>query len=529
MVFGTPSYTAPELLVGGEPSAATDCYAFAVTAFEVITGQLPFLGSSVASTLYKVVNDPPDLPPEMNPELKNVFIRALAKEPSDRYPDLPSFMLALAQSLPLPDEQRGRLVAILVGDAPVIGTGGAPTLSKELFPELRLEAVSESTKDSPGNAGPNGLSQDSLTTPLSKSNPGIPASRSEVRQPSGPPSNRASRSRWLILGVILGTAAIGVAAWLLTNHPTHPLVIKTDPPGAEVFLNGEPMGRTPLGPIPIRTDRARGLLRVELKGYETLQEELEDDDRLLEYSLQRIGYEIHVVTDPPRAEVILNGEPKGNSPLLLSIPGSGAQELVLRLEGYEDWKAQLDRDAAFPATIRMTPATFLAAVNSDPKGAEVWLKGQNVGKTPLPSLQISGSGAHEVVLKLNGYEDWKGSVAKGSPLPRWIRLQPRLTRVEVQTNPPGAELLLNGKPAGTSPATLAIPVVGTHTLRATLDGYEPRTVVVEPRKPLTGTIQLVPIKKAEPSKSKDEKKPGFFKRLFGGGPKSGDKPENKPK
>lgn len=523
MVFGTPSYTAPELLVGGEPSAGTDCYAFSVTAFEVITGQLPFLGSSVASTLYKVVNDPPDLPLDMDGTLKDVFIKALAKEPSDRYPDLPSFMLALAQNLPLAEEQRARLVAILVGDAPVIGTGGAPTLSKELFPEIVIEAVGEAPQAPPGMTRSSLPSDDSLTTPLSNATPKAPAAK--VPPTLATPPTPLMRFRWLILGGTLAAAAIGVAAWQLAQHPTHPLVIKTDPPGAEVFLNGEPMGRTPLGPIPIRTDRARGLLRVELKGYETLQEELEDDDRLLEYSLQRVGYEIHVVTDPQQAEVLLNGEPKGKSPLLLSVPGSGTQELVLKLEGFEDWKAELDRDAAFPATIRMTPASFLAAVNSDPRGAEVWLAGRNVGKTPLPSLQISGSGSHEVVLKLTGYEDWKGTVAKGTPLPRSIRMQARLNRIEIKTVPPGAELVLNGKPAGTSPATLAVPVVGTHTIRATLDGYEPRTVVVEPRKPFSGPIQLVPVKKAETAKPKDEKKPGFFKRLFGGG----SKPEEKPK
>lgn len=501
MVFGTPSYTAPELLLGGEPSSETDCYAFCVTAFEVLTGQLPFLGSSVASTLYKVVHEPPAVPEDLDPNVKAVFTKALAKEPDERFPDLRSFMLALVQALPFKEEQRTRLFSILRGDEPIIGTGGSPTLSKELFPDVERDPTREL--------------------------PNSPSKISGKRQPpatKATPLPRLTRNRWLALGGALAVVGLGVAGWFLTQHPTHPLVIHTEPPGAEVFLNGELMGRTPLGPIPIRDDRARGLLRVELPGYETLQAELEDDDKLLEYTLQRTAYEIQVVTDPPGAQAILNGEPKGTCPLRLSVPGSGAQELILRLEGYEDWKAQLDRDAPFPAQVRLTPATFLAAVTTDPKGAEVFLEGKSVGRTPLPSLKISGSGSHEVRLKLAGFEDWTGLVTKGSPLPRLIRMQPRLNKVQIRTEPQGAALMLNGKPAGTSPAALGIPVLGSHTIRVVLEGYEPQTLVVDPRKAPPSIIRLTPIKKADPGKTKEEKKPGFFKRLFGGS-----KPEDKNK
>lgn len=488
MVFGTPSYTAPELLVGGEPSPSTDRYAFAVTAFEVFTGKLPFLGSSVASTLYKVVHEPPQIPEEMNPRMATVFQKALHKEPAERYPDLPSFLLDLTLALPLSEEQRARLRSMLESDElldqkrqlPVVQTGQLPDLDEEvtgLIPTLANQ----------------------------KSRSGSPA------QPF--PKRRLYAGLAGVLVVAL--AGGGIAAWQLTHRPTHPVEFRTEPPGAEVFLNGQALGRTPLGPIPIRDDQAKGQLRLVLQGYETVQADLEADDKFLEYTLQRSPYEVKVATDPVGAEVILNGEAKGVSPLALAVPGSGAQELVLRLSGYEDWKLSLDRDTPFPVLVSLTPATFQASVTSEPKGAEVWVDGKAAGRTPLASLQVAGGGAHDLRLKLTGYEDWSGRLDKGSPLPRPIVLKPRLFKVEVRTEPAGAQLFLDDKPSGTSPGTLGVPVLGSHGLRIVLDGHEPLTVALEAGKALPNPVQLKPVKKAEGAKPKEEKKPGFWKRVFG--------------
>ena len=115
-VFGTPSYIAPELLVDAEASPATDTYAFAVTAYELLTGSLPFKGDSVASTLLRIVNDPPLIPESVPAAPRMVFLRALAKKPNERYPDVFSFMAALLQAYPLPGSLRAKLATLLAGD-----------------------------------------------------------------------------------------------------------------------------------------------------------------------------------------------------------------------------------------------------------------------------------------------------------------------------------------------------------------------------------------------------------------------------
>jgi hypothetical protein len=103
-VLGTPEYMAPEQAVGGELSPATDIYALAVMLFELLSGRLPFdhPGDSPLTLLYMHVHEPPpDLasvaPARVGPVAK-VVMRALAKDPADRYPDGLAFARAIAEA-----------------------------------------------------------------------------------------------------------------------------------------------------------------------------------------------------------------------------------------------------------------------------------------------------------------------------------------------------------------------------------------------------------------------------------------------
>jgi serine/threonine protein kinase len=98
---GTPLYTAPEQWLE-QPRAASDQYALAVTCYQLLTGQAPFTGN-----LYSIMHGHLQIPPpplrEFNPliplEVENVILRALAKEPGDRYKDMRSFARAYHEAL----------------------------------------------------------------------------------------------------------------------------------------------------------------------------------------------------------------------------------------------------------------------------------------------------------------------------------------------------------------------------------------------------------------------------------------------
>ncbi len=115
-VLGTPAFTAPEMIMGAEPSQATDRYAFCVTAFELVTGELPYKGDSIGTTLYRIVHEPPSMPQGLLPELGEVFRKCLSKDPALRPQNLADFMNELIRTTPISAETRRRLLGFMEMD-----------------------------------------------------------------------------------------------------------------------------------------------------------------------------------------------------------------------------------------------------------------------------------------------------------------------------------------------------------------------------------------------------------------------------
>jgi eukaryotic-like serine/threonine-protein kinase len=94
---GTPLYMAPEQWTGNAVQAS-DQYALAVMAYELLTGTLPFKGG-LAQVMYAHMHTPPAPPSSLNPRLSRAFdyvlLRALAKDPQERYASISEFARAL--------------------------------------------------------------------------------------------------------------------------------------------------------------------------------------------------------------------------------------------------------------------------------------------------------------------------------------------------------------------------------------------------------------------------------------------------
>ena len=100
-IRGTPGYMAPEQWAG-HPVPASDQYALAVMAYELLTGRSPFKGNPM-QMMYAHVNTPPQAPSSINPgmpaALDAVILRGLAKRPEDRFPTISAFSSAFQQAL----------------------------------------------------------------------------------------------------------------------------------------------------------------------------------------------------------------------------------------------------------------------------------------------------------------------------------------------------------------------------------------------------------------------------------------------
>ncbi|MDT4988369.1 MAG: eukaryotic-like serine/threonine-protein kinase [Micromonosporaceae bacterium] len=86
-VLGTAAYISPEQAEGATASPLSDVYALGVVTYQCLAGHRPFDGdSSVGIAMRHVRDAPPPLPNDIPPVVRQVVERAMAKNPSDRYP-----------------------------------------------------------------------------------------------------------------------------------------------------------------------------------------------------------------------------------------------------------------------------------------------------------------------------------------------------------------------------------------------------------------------------------------------------------
>jgi serine/threonine-protein kinase len=102
-VFGSPGYMSPEQVRGQPLDSRSDLFGAAVTLYQMLTKDLPFASEDVATTLFRIVHEPPTPPSGLNaavsPRVGEVLERALAKEPDRRYQTGAELVAALRQAL----------------------------------------------------------------------------------------------------------------------------------------------------------------------------------------------------------------------------------------------------------------------------------------------------------------------------------------------------------------------------------------------------------------------------------------------
>jgi serine/threonine-protein kinase len=101
VVWGTPHYYAPEQAAGAAPTPASDVYSIGVLLYELLTGRLPFESDDPMqlASMHLTAQPPPlhALNPAVPAQLARIVMRALAKDPAQRYEDAGQLAQALAQ------------------------------------------------------------------------------------------------------------------------------------------------------------------------------------------------------------------------------------------------------------------------------------------------------------------------------------------------------------------------------------------------------------------------------------------------
>jgi len=225
-VLGTPSYMAPEQVTGKPVDERTDIYALGVTLYELLTGRRPFDGETPLAVAFKHVSDPLPPPRQVNPALpeaaERIMLRALAKDPADRYQragdlarDLRRLLLSLDQAA---DEAT---IAVKVGLADP--QPGAPS---DAATESRPRAADDEWR---------GRETDDA-----------------IRRADGKSARRRVPARVVAVASLVVVAVLGVLA--IRPWPGPPVATPTALPSPIATATREPAPTTPTPPLASSTD-----------------------------------------------------------------------------------------------------------------------------------------------------------------------------------------------------------------------------------------------------------------------------------
>jgi eukaryotic-like serine/threonine-protein kinase len=146
-VLGTAAYISPEQAMGEAATAASDRYALAVVAFELLTGEKPFQAEHFAAQARaQIEDDPPrvsELDPELSERVDDVIDRGMAKDPGDRWTTAEEFVERLGESLTPPPRRK-----------PVPATTATRKLGADRTPPPSRPARPVAAAERPRSSGP---------------------------------------------------------------------------------------------------------------------------------------------------------------------------------------------------------------------------------------------------------------------------------------------------------------------------------------------------------------------------------------
>jgi formylglycine-generating enzyme required for sulfatase activity len=274
------------------------------------------------------------------------------------------------------------------------------------------------------------------------------------------------------------------------------LLSLTTPPiaGARILIDGQEKGSSPLKNLEVEAGQReiRVVSRRYLPEIRKLDIQGKGQPQAVEIRLRPGWGTLSVASVPAKAQVKMNGREVGETPITFE-PLQGSYKLELMKDGWKPVTRRIDVRAGVVtnlATIGLEKIDGTLQIQSDPPGAVISIGGTFRGRTPAALPLVSGR-AYHLKLSKQGYTavSRTAQIEGGKTTALSIRLKPELGTIFLTTNPPGATLAVNGRPAGSATQRLRLQTV-PQSLRITKPGYLPFKQTVLPRRGVPKNIKV---------------------------------------
>ncbi len=265
------------------------------------------------------------------------------------------------------------------------------------------------------------------------------------------------------------------------------LLLKTEPEGCDIQIDGVSIGRTPRLVTHLAVNGTYGV-RFRKAGYldQNISVRFEGRKPLVrEEKMVLASGTIDISSEPSGAEVTVNGVVKGVTPLRVTEVPRGRATVKFRLDGFAEEIRELAINAgdvqALPIILKGLPGTL--QLTSVPDGARFYVNNEAKGKGPL-SLTGLNPGEYVVRAELEGYGTMTKTITldNGQSSSEEFQMSNVMGRIEVRSNPVGAQVFLDGKLYGMTKSkdpnaefsdifSIENVLEGEHTLVLKMDGY----------------------------------------------------------